>query len=67
MTLTRFNRWLLVNLWRSHYWCRCGALVPTADRRHHEEFHDAARAFFTPPSGAELDAIRAALRDRREP
>lgn len=56
MTLTRFNRWWLSRVMRSHYRCRCGAFVPNYGRPMHEQFHDAAREFQRPPTRAELDA-----------
>lgn len=64
-TLTRFNRWFLVHVARSHYWCRCGAFVPGYNRALHEQFHDAAREFFQPPTGEQLDYIRSRIKATR--
>ena len=65
MTLTRFNRWFLVNIARSHYWCRCGAFVPKEYRPMHEQFHASVREFFQPPTMEEMREAHAAAERAR--
>ena len=51
---SRYRRFLLTRVLRTHYKCRCGALVPKGGRATHERVHEAFKEFFTAPTAEEM-------------